>query len=104
MEIKVVDMMRNPTDGLVTSVMWDALKTVGAHTASVNRVVNLTRGDSFVPFESLTEDVVKGWITASLTDKESALIEQMLDRRIALMQNPPVRPVMGKPWTCAPRT
>lgn len=91
-------MLRNPTDGLVTTVMWEASKTSGEHTANIRRVSNFARGDTFIPFESLTEDTVKGWITASLTEQETNVLNTVLDTQLTRMANPPVQPVNGLPW------
>lgn len=98
MEIKITNMMRDASDGLVTTVMWDATKTSGEHTASLPRSTQLTRGDSFVAFESLTAQMVKDWITASLNAKEIEMLEVALTRRLDVMVNPPARPISGTPW------
>jgi hypothetical protein len=75
MDITITNMIRNATDGLVTNVMWKCTKTSGEHTASIDRITQLTRGDSFVAFESLTEQMVKDWITTSLNAKEIEMLE-----------------------------
>jgi len=98
MEINITNMMRDAADGLVTTVMWDAKKTSGEHTVSLQRSTQLTRGDSFVAFESLTEQMVKDWITASLNAKEIEMLEVALTRRLDVMANPPARPISGTPW------
>jgi len=98
MDITITNMMRDAADGLVTIVMWKATKTSGEHTASIERTTQLTRGDSFTAFESLTPDQVKGWVTAALSTRESEMLETALDRRLAVMANPPARPVAGTPW------
>ena len=98
MDITITNMIRNDTDGLVTNVMWKFTKTSGEHTASIERITQLTRGDSFVAFESLTEQMVKDWITASLNAKEIEMLEVALTRRLDVMVNPPARPISGTPW------
>jgi hypothetical protein len=98
MEIRITNMMRDASDGLVTTVMWAATKTSGEHTASLPRATQLTRGDSFVAFESLTQQMVKDWITGALSAKETEMLELALTRRLDVMANPPARPISGTPW------
>jgi hypothetical protein len=98
MEIKIKNMLRNPNDDLVTDVIFELTKTSGQHTAIIPRKIGLSRGETFIAFESLTEQVVKSWIMSSFNANELQTIESMLDSQLDMLANPPVRPVSGIPW------
>jgi len=98
MEISIVDLKRNPSDGLVVMVMWHAEKTVGEHTARVPRATQLKRGESFIEFETLSEETVKGWVRDALSEQEEEYLETTLDLLLSKMANPDEVPLTGKPW------
>jgi len=98
MEISIVNLIRNPSDGLVVSAYWNATKTVGEHTATNPRATQFQRGEGFIAYEQLTEEMVKGWILSTLSEAESEYIENSLDIQLAKMASPDAVPVSGKPW------
>jgi len=96
----IEQMDRNASDGLVTVVHWraNATETVGEHTyySNVYGSLSLTRGDTFIAFDSLTEEIVVDWVkntlgTEQVTDYENSLIDQ-----IESQKNPVT--LTGKPW------
>jgi hypothetical protein len=60
------------------------------YTASVygTHSVNADDISNFVPFADLTNDLVSGWVTASMGDDEVASLKSSLDDQIALLITP----------------
>jgi hypothetical protein len=63
-------------DNLVIQVELTVTATDGANTASVSFTRDLIRGDTFTPYDQLTEQQVLGWcfepIVSSVTDENNA--------------------------------
>ena len=75
---------------VVFTVHWTCAGTDGTYNASVYSTCSVPApsGSSFIPYSSLTQDTVLGWIWANGVDKfatESAVVQQ-IDNQI----NPPV--------------
>jgi hypothetical protein len=85
---------RQVSDGLVTTAHWRVDAIDGEHTAGAYGSVGFTRGDSFVPFEQLTEAQVIEWVKSQL---EVAEIEASLASQIEKQKNPVT--AHGLPWT-----
>lgn len=86
-------MTRVAADGLVVTVDWRATEQDGQYVASAYGSVGLERGDSFTPYEDLTQEQVVSWVKESVNVDE---IESNLATEISLKKNPVVLP--GKPW------
>ena len=84
---------RQASDGLVTVVHWGATATDGDFSASIVNTLQVERGDSFVAFDSLTEQEVIGWVQAAV-GKDT--VEAALEAQIAAQKNP-VK-LSGLPW------
>ena len=84
---------RETTDGLVTTIHWNATATDGDFSASINNTQQLERGDSFVEFATLTEATVLEWLWSKV-DKE--VVEAALTAQIDA-QKAPVK-ASGLPW------
>jgi hypothetical protein len=84
---------RETTDGLVTTIHWNATATDGDFSASINNTQQLERGDSFVEFATLTEATVLEWLWSKI-DKE--VVEAALAAQIDA-QKAPVK-ASGLPW------
>lgn len=71
-------------DNLVVKVDFTVTATDGDNTASAAYTRNLVRGDSFIPYEQLTEDQVLAWcfepVVTTWTDPNN--VEQTLMRLI----------------------
>jgi hypothetical protein len=94
----ISNLERNTADGLVTVIHWNATATEpngvdGDFSASINNTQQLERGDSFVNYETLTEETVLGWLWTKV-DKEA--VEAALDAQIEA-QKVPVK-ASGLPW------
>ena len=93
MELKVNQLDRNTDGDIVTTVHWTATKTDGDYVASVYSTQAVEAGDTIIPFNDLTEDIVKGWLAEEL-DLEA--IEATLDAQIEAQKNPVT--ASGVPW------
>lgn len=88
------DMKRQTSDGLVTVVHWGASAVDGDVSASIVNTQALERdGDSFVSYDTLTEETVLGWLWSKI-DKEA--VEDALEAQIEA-QKAPVS-ANGIPW------
>lgn len=91
----ILNLERN-TDGGVLVAHWRVKKTSGDNVAGSYGTVSFTpdtTADGFVPFDSLTEEIVIGWVQASL---DTVAIEAKLDADLAEQQSPTI--LYGKPF------
>lgn len=84
---------RQASDGLVITAHWRVSAVDGEHSAGAYGSVGFTRGDSFVPFEALTEAQVIAWVKEQLDVEQ---IEAALAQIIAEQKLP--TKVSGTPW------
>lgn len=84
---------RQVSDGLVTTAHWRVNAVDGEHSAGAYGSVGFTRGDSFIPFEQLTEAQVIDWVKAQIEVSE---IEASLAGQIAVLKAP--KTASGMPW------
>jgi hypothetical protein len=96
----IVNLERNLADGGVTVAHWRVTEseTVGddTFTASAYGTVGFTPdadADGFVAYNSLTEEVVMGWVHAEV---DQSATEASLTANIAGQKNPVTAD--GKPW------
>jgi len=89
----ITNLDRNTDDGFVTTAHWTATAVDGEHTASVYATVSWAEGTPAIPYASLTEATVLGWVWESV-DKDAT--EASLAAQIELLKNP-VK-ATGKPW------
>jgi hypothetical protein len=87
------NMDRQTADDLVTTAHWRVSAVDGEHSAGAYGSVGFTRGDSFTPFEELTEAQVIAWVKEQL---DTAEIEANLAGQIAVLKAP--KAVSGTPW------
>jgi hypothetical protein len=93
MEFKIVNLERNTADDVVSTVHYTVSKTDNEFVGSSYGSIGLEKGDSFIPFESLTEATVVEWVKDKL-DVET--LESSLDAQIEAQKNPVQ--VSGLPW------
>jgi len=98
MELNIVQLDRTLPDGVVVTCHWTASLTDGDYTASFYGAegFNLEKDPAdpdFIPYEDLTEEVVKGWVL----DNIGAYIERRLVEKINEQKNP--TSASGLPWT-----
>ncbi len=85
---------RKASDGLVTVVHWGASAVDGDFSASIVNTQALERdGDSFVNYDTLTEETVLGWLWGKI-DKEA--VEASLTAQIEAQKAPVIS--NGLPW------
>lgn len=90
---KINNLERQTSDGLVTVVHWGATAVDGDFSASIVNTQALERGDSFVNYDTLTEQTVLGWLWGKV-DKEA--VEAALEAQIEAQKAPVV--ASGLPW------
>ena len=84
---------RQASDGLVTVVHWGATAIDGDFSASIVNTQALERGDSFVNYDTLTEETVLGWLWNKV---DKAVIEASLTAQINVKKTPVS--IIGLPW------
>jgi L-aminopeptidase/D-esterase-like protein len=95
---KISQMDRATADGFVQTVHWTASQTDGDFTASTYSTASFTKSDdmNLIPFETLTEDMVIGWVKASLGEEGVAAVDAALAAQIEAQKNPVT--ATGTPW------
>lgn len=98
---KIANLDRHAEDGFVTVAHWTASQTDGEFTASTYGTVSFTKTDdmNMIPFETITEDMVIGWVKASIGAEGVAAIDTALANNIADQKAPKV--LSGTPWSQA---
>ena len=90
---KINNLERQTSDGLVTVVHFGATAVDGDYAASIVNTQALERGDSFVNYDTLTQETVLGWLWQKV-DKdtvEAALTAQINAQKAPVSAN-------GLPW------
>jgi L-aminopeptidase/D-esterase-like protein len=90
---KINNLERQTSDGLVTVVHFGATAVDGDYSASIVNTQALERGDSFVNYDTLTEETVLGWLWTKV-DKET--VEAALEAQIEAQKAPVT--ANGLPW------
>ena len=96
---KINNLERQTSDGLVTVVHWGAYAEEASndpekpYIAGVYSTQTLERGDSFVSYDTLTEETVLGWLWTKV-DKEA--VEAALEAQISAQKAPVT--ANGLPW------
>ena len=94
-EIKwsINDTERYASDGLIFNIHWSASATEPSNDpkkpygASIVNTLQVERGDSFVAFDSLTEQEVLGWVQTAV-GKDT--VEAALEDQIEAQKNPEI--------------
>jgi hypothetical protein len=90
----VVQMDRKSADGFVTTVHYNVSAVDGEFTASTYGTVGYTQEEgNIIPFDSLTPEIVIGWVKDSLGQET---VETALAAQIEAQQNPVQ--LSGLPW------
>ena len=92
---QIVELNRLTSDGFVVTVHYNVSAVDGAFTASTYGTVGYTQeeGESYIPFDQLTEEIVVGWVQESL-GKDT--VEASLAGQIEAQKNPVQ--ASGVPW------
>ena len=90
--------VQQPDPNYVVNAIWEVTGVDGANTASIGGNTQFNSADqegAFVPYASLTEAQVIGWIPAEAIASAQACVQGQLDS----MANPPVSPeAQPLPW------
>jgi len=91
---KISTLDREVSNGFVTTAHWNCTAVDGEYSASAYATVSWAEGTPTIPYDSLTEAEVLGWVWESI-DKEAT--EASLAAQIELLKNPVV--AQGTPWS-----
>ena len=92
---KITHVDRQSHDGLIVKVCWRVTRRDDSgHTAVFGGAFDFERGESFTPFEQLTEEQVLGWVKAKL---DLQRIDTALHMNIEEKKTPKI--VQGFPWS-----
>ena len=90
--------VQQPDPNYVVNVLWEVTGVDGANTASIGGNTQFNSADqegAFIPYASLTPQIVTGWIPASQITSAQACVQGQIDSMI----NPPVSPAQtALPW------
>jgi hypothetical protein len=93
--------LQTPDPDYVVNVLWTVTGVDGDNTASIGGNTQFSSADqegAFVPYESLTEAQVIGWIPANQIESAQACVQGQIDSMIT----PPVSPENTPlPWAAA---
>jgi hypothetical protein len=94
----IQDMNRLTSDGFVVTVHYNVGATDGTYQANTYGTTSYTQaeGITFVPYESLTQAIVVGWVQEALgKDVVEASLQSQIDAKKAPVQ------ATGLPWSAA---
>ena len=91
----IVNLDRLTSAGFVVTVHYNVSATDGTYSASTYGTISYQEqpGETFVPFDQLTEEIVVGWVKESLGE---ATVEASLQSQIDAQANPTQQ--SGLPW------
>ena len=94
MNIKIVELERNLSDGTVTVVHWYATLEDGEYSVGAYGTVSLVRDDNsaaFISYENLTEAKIIEWVKAEWESPEETLKADMVKLKTPTQSK-------GLPW------
>ena len=93
--------LQQPDPNYVVNALWEVTGVDGTYTASIGGNTQFNSADqvgAFIPYASLTEAIVIGWIP----ENQIASAQQCVQGQIDSMINPPVSPAnTALPWAPA---
>ena len=95
MNITIVSMERESATGAVKRVDWVARKGIAAVVGGTVLAPDFTN-PGWTPYEQLTEDQVRGWVTNDLGMPGLVGVETALDQQLAAASAPQLS--TGVPW------
>lgn len=96
---KIADLERESVDGYITKVFYEVTAVDCQFNSVIDGCVSLNQSetrDNFVPFESLTEDLIVQWIKEQMGQEWVRDHELNLEKQIEVQRNPTSR--FGLPW------
>jgi hypothetical protein len=97
-----IPQIEGDTDFVVTA-HWTVSATDGTYNSSVYGTQSFTydSGKAFIPYDSLTQDEVVGWVQEGMGIDAVTALQENLDQQIENQINPPIiSPAL--PWAPAP--
>lgn len=92
----ITDIEYRTEDGYIVRPFWQLAGTQGPHTAYVNGSLSFDDGNPFVPFESVTEEIVIDWVLNAIGTIEVENIKIALAQKLEQLNNPIFS--FGRPW------
>lgn len=90
---KISSLDRKTADGFVTTAHWICSGVDGEFSGSVYSTCSWAEGDASIPYESLTEAQVLGWVWESV---DKVATEAAVSAQIEFQKNPVQ--AAGVPW------
>ena len=91
--------LNTPSPDYVVNALWEVTGVDGANTASIGGNTQFNSADqegAFIPYASLTESIVIGWIPESAITSAQQCVQGQIDSMIT----PPVSPAnTALPWS-----
>ena len=91
--------LQQPDPNYVVNVLWEVTGVDGTYTASINGSTQFNSADqegAFIPYASLTEAIVIGWIPENQMTNAQACVQGQINSMIT----PPVSPANTPlPWS-----
>lgn len=87
-----------PDPGYVVNALWQVTGVSGEYTASIGGNTQFNSADqvgAFIPYSSLTESVVIGWIPESAITSAQQCVQGQIDSMITPPVSPEAQPL---PW------
>jgi hypothetical protein len=90
--------VQQPDPNYVVNAIWEVTGVDGANTASIGGNTQFNSADqegAFIPYASLTEAIVIGWIPESQIQSAQACVQGQIDSMITPPVSPAAQPL---PW------
>ena len=95
----IANLERHTADGIVYTAHWTVSATDGDYSAGAYGSIGLeapAEGDTIIPYEELTPEVVIGWVKEKLGEDQVSSTEAALAAQIAEQLAP--TKASGTPW------
>jgi len=93
---RIANLERETADGFVYTAHYTIGATDGTYNASAYGSIGFERPEVLVPYGSLSESEVIGWVQDQLGDEKVADIEAALENQLAEQRSP--SKAAGVPW------
>ena len=94
---KILDMERNALTGLVIKVISAYVLSEGNIIARKIVITELEEGETFIPFEELTEELVISWVKEDMGEVAVLNIEAITQNDFDV-KSQPKETITGNPW------
>lgn len=93
----IANLERETADGFVYTAHYNIDANDGTYNAGAYGSIGFERPDNLIPYSSLKEADVIGWIQDALGDKKVAEIKAALENKLAEQRSP--SKASGVPWS-----